>query len=197
MGGPRPGVVYPGSFDPVTNGHLDIVRRAVETFGPLTVAVLRNTNKDPLFDAEERRAMFEEAVAEAGLSDVRVVAFEGLLVDFARQENATIVVRGLRAISDFEYELQMALVNRRLMPHLETAFLVPGEDVSFISSRFVREIARLGGDVSSLVPRAAGKRLARLFGPPTGGPPSPPGPPRASDWSPRLRRSPSPARPRS
>lgn len=164
MSGAR--AIYPGSFDPVTNGHLDIVRRAVENFGPLTVAVLRNSTKAPLFSAEERRDMFEQAIADERISDVRVVAFDGLLVEFARQERATVVVRGLRAISDFEYELQMALINRRLMPHLETAFLVPGEDVSFISSRFVREIARLGGDVSSLVPRVAQERLARLFGPP-------------------------------
>ncbi len=160
--------IYPGSFDPVTNGHLDIVRRAVDTFGGLTVAVLRNTNKAPLFDVEERRAMFIEALAEAGIPNVPVVAFDGLLVDFAREHEATIVVRGLRAISDFEYELQMALINRRLAPHLETAFLVPGEDVSFISSRLVREIARLGGDVSGLAPTASLKRLARRFGPPEG-----------------------------
>ncbi len=158
--------IYPGSFDPVTYGHLDIVRRGLDTFGELTVAVLRNSSKDPLFDAEERRVMFEEALVEVGLDGVRVIAFDGLLVDFARQERATVVLRGLRAISDFEYELQLALINRRLMPHLETAFLVPGEDVSFISSRFVREIARLRGDVSSLCPRAARTRLARLFGAP-------------------------------
>jgi pantetheine-phosphate adenylyltransferase len=158
--------IYPGSFDPVTYGHLDIVRRGLETFGELTVAVLRNTSKQPLFDAEERAAMFVEALGEVGLSGIRVVAFDGLLVDFARQERATVVLRGLRAISDFEYELQLALINRRLMPHLETAFLVPGEDVSFISSRFVREIARLRGDVSSLCPQAARTRLAHLFGTP-------------------------------
>lgn len=158
--------IYPGSFDPVTFGHLDIVRRGLDTFGALTVAVLRNANKDPLFDAEERRAMFEEALAETGIAGVRVVAFDGLLVEFARQEQANVVLRGLRAISDFEYELQLALINRRLMPHLETAFLVPGEDVSFISSRFVREIARLQGDISSLCPRAAQRRLAALFGSP-------------------------------
>ncbi len=160
--------IYPGSFDPVTNGHLDIVRRAVENFGALTVAVLRNATKNPLFTADERRDMFDEAVRAAGIEDVRVVAFDGLLVDFARQEQATVVVRGLRAISDFEYELQMALINRRLLPHLETVFLVPGEDVSFISSRFVREIARLGGDVSSLVPDVARRRLERTFPHPGG-----------------------------
>lgn len=171
MTAPAPRAIYPGSFDPVTKGHLDIVRRAVSTFGGLTVAVLRNTNKAPLFDADERRAMFIEALAESAIAGVQVVAFDGLLVDFARQNKATIVIRGLRAISDFEFELQMALINRRLAAHLETAFLVPGEDVSFISSRLVREIARLGGDVSELVPKAAQKRLTRLFGAPKGSPP--------------------------
>lgn len=156
--------IYPGSFDPVTLGHLDLAARAVRIYGELIVAVLRNTQKAPLFAAEERRAMLVEALAETGLPGVRVVAFDGLLADFARAERAGIVVRGLRAISDFEYELQMALMNRRLDPGLETVFLTPGEDVSFISSRLVREIARLGGNVSELVPRAALERLERLYG---------------------------------
>ncbi|MBP7147163.1 MAG: pantetheine-phosphate adenylyltransferase [Acidobacteria bacterium] len=161
--------IYPGSFDPVTNGHLDLARRAAQVFGSLVVAVLRNTDKAPLFDAEERREMFAEALAEHGIADVRVVAFEGLLADFARAEGATIVVRGLRAISDFEFELQMALMNRRLQKGLESVFLTPGEDVSFISSRLVREIARLGGDVSGLVPTSALRRLERRFGPAVAG----------------------------
>ena len=113
--------------------------------------------------------MFAEALAEHGIADVRVVAFEGLLADFARAEGATIVVRGLRAISDFEFELQMALMNRRLQKGLESVFLTPGEDVSFISSRLVREIARLGGDVSGLVPTSALRRLERRFGPAVAG----------------------------
>ncbi len=157
--------IYPGTFDPVTNGHLDLVRRAAAMCSELVVAVLRNTGKEPLFDAEERRAMFAEALAESGPAGVRVVAFDGLLADYARAERATFVVRGLRAISDFEYELQMALMNRRLDPGLETVFLTPGEDVAFISSRLVREIARLGGDVSRLVPAPALDRLERRFGP--------------------------------
>lgn len=158
--------VYPGTFDPVTNGHLDIVRRALHMFPSLEIAVLRNTDKAPLFDAEERRQMFVEALESLGIKNVRITAFDGLLVDFARESRAGVVVRGLRAISDYEFELQMALMNRRLEPGIETIFLTPGEDVSFISSRLVREIARLGGDVSGLVPEAALSRLKRLFGPP-------------------------------
>ncbi len=162
--------IYPGSFDPVTLGHLDLVRRAVRIFdGGLVVAVLRNTTKNPLFSPEERRAMFEAALADEGIGGVRVISFEGLLVDVARREGARIILRGLRAVSDFEFELQMAMMNRRLAPGIETVFLTPGEDVSFISSRLVREIVRLGGDVSGLVPRAALARLVERFGPSAGG----------------------------
>ncbi len=156
--------IYPGSFDPVTNGHLDLVRRAAGMCDELIVAVLRNTEKKPLFGADERREMFAESLGLAGIERVRVAAFDGLLAEFARAERATLIVRGLRAISDFEYELQMALMNRRLDPGLETVFLTPGEDVAFISSRLVREIARLGGDVSRLVPAPALQRLVRLYG---------------------------------
>jgi pantetheine-phosphate adenylyltransferase len=155
--------VYPGSFDPVTNGHLDIVRRGAKIFGEVVIGVLRNSSKAPLFDAEERRKMFERSVAEAGLTSVRVVSFEGLLVDFVQREQADVVIRGLRAISDFEYELQLAHMNRRLLPQLETVFITPGEDVGFISSRLVREIARFGGNVSGLVPPAAAAGLAQRF----------------------------------
>lgn len=156
--------VYPGSFDPVTNGHLDIVRRAARIFGEVVVAVLRNTTKAPLFDTEERRQLFERVLRDEGIGGVRVAAFEGLLVDFARRERASVVIRGLRAISDLEYELQMAVMNRRLDGELETLFLTPSEDVGFISSRLVREIARLGGDVATLVPAAARAALAQKFG---------------------------------
>lgn len=158
--------IYPGTFDPVTNGHLDLVRRALRMFPSLEIGVLRNADKAPLFDPEERRQMFIEALAGMGIEGVRITAFDGLLVDFARQRGAAVVVRGLRAISDYEFELQMALMNRRLEPGVETVFLTPGEDVSFISSHLVREIARLGGDVSGLCPEAALVRLRRLFGPP-------------------------------
>lgn len=159
--GPR--AVYPGSFDPVTLGHLDIVRRAVGICGNLTVAVLRNTRKRPAFSAEQRRKMFQDALSAEGLESVDVVQFDGLLSDFAAKIGARIVIRGLRAISDFEYELQMAQMNRRLAPGLETVFLTPGEEVSFISSGLVREVAQLGGDVSSLVPAAVLEEVRRLY----------------------------------
>ncbi|HHN74962.1 MAG TPA: pantetheine-phosphate adenylyltransferase [Acidobacteria bacterium] len=155
--------VYPGSFDPVTLGHLDIVRRASRLYGGLTVAVLRNTRKKPAFSAEQRRAMFEAAITAEGLTGIEVVHFEGLLCDFAHEIGAQVVIRGLRAISDFEYELQMAQMNRRLAPGLETVFLTPGEEVSFISSGLVREIAQLGGDVSSLVPACVAAELSRRY----------------------------------
>jgi pantetheine-phosphate adenylyltransferase len=155
--------VYPGSFDPVTIGHLDVVKRAVKIADELTVAVLRNTGKEPLFTVEERCEMFAEAVEAEKLERVRVTHFEGLLTEFARDIGASVIVRGLRALTDFEYELQMAQLNRRMYPELETLFMTPGEEVSFISSRLVREIAQLGGDVSELVPPAALARLqARL-----------------------------------
>ncbi len=160
----NPRAVYPGTFDPVTLGHLDLVRRATALFDQVIIAVLLNTAKTPIFDAEVRAAMLREALDEAGIEGTRVSIFDGLLVDFARQERARIVLRGLRAFSDFESELQMALMNRRLAPDVETVFLTPGEDVSFISSHLVREVAKLGGDVSSLVPSAALRRIDSTFG---------------------------------
>ena len=156
--------IYPGSFDPVTFGHMDIIRRAAASFDDVVVAVLRNTNKAPLFSAEERREMLEEAIAEAGLGNVRVSGFEGLLVDFARNVEAKVVLRGLRAVSDFEYELQMALLNRRLAPEVETLFLTPAEQYTYISSGLVREIAALGGDVSEFVHPVVEQALRSKFG---------------------------------
>ncbi len=155
--------IYPGSFDPVTLGHLDIVRRALGVFGQLTVAILENSEKEGLFSFAERREIFREAIADAGLEGVDVVQFSGLLTEFAERIGARTVVRGLRAVSDFEYELQMAQMNRRLSPHLETVFMTPSEELSFISSGLVREIARFGGDISGLVPRSAAERLAARF----------------------------------
>jgi pantetheine-phosphate adenylyltransferase len=157
------GAIYPGTFDPVTIGHMDLVRRAVRLFGTVTVALLDNTAKAPLFAADERQAMFEEALEQEALATVRVVAFDGLLVEFARRQGARVIVRGLRALSDFEYELQMAQMNRRLEHTVETVFLTPEESVSSISSRLVREIAQLGGDVSGLVPEPALRRLRLRF----------------------------------
>jgi pantetheine-phosphate adenylyltransferase len=159
-----PAAIYPGTFDPVTLGHMDVVRRARGLFGSVRVAVLENTAKAPLFDAEERRAMFAEALRSEGIEGVDVVAFDGLLVEFARRIGARTIVRGLRAMSDFEYELQMAQMNRRLDESIETVFLTPDEAVASISSRLVREIAQLGGDVSELVPEAALDRLRARLG---------------------------------
>lgn len=149
--------IYPGSFDPVTNGHLDLIYRGAKIFDELIVAILRNPDKDPLFTLAERREMLEAMTA--GIPNVRVDTFEGLLVDYARQHNAGAVLRGIRAVSDYEYELQMALMNRKLDPDLETIFMMPAEAYSYLSSRLVREIARLGGSVEGLVPELVEERL--------------------------------------
>ncbi len=142
--------VYPGSFDPMTNGHVDLVRRGGHIFDRVLVAVLCNTEKAPLFTVEERVAMTNEVFRRE--PKVKVKAFSGLLVDFLRREKTNIVLRGLRVVSDFEYEFQMALMNRRLDPEVETVFLTPKEELSYLSSRLVKEVHRLGGDVSGLVP---------------------------------------------
>ncbi len=144
--------IYPGSFDPITNGHLDVLERASRLFDELVVAIARDNQKESLFTVEERAAMIGDAVRALGLSTVRVVPFHGLLVDFAKSEGAITVLRGLRAVSDFEFEFQMALMNRKLDPRLETLFLMPREELTYISSRIVKEIARLGGDVGLFVP---------------------------------------------
>lgn len=149
--------VYPGSFDPITNGHLDLIERAARLCDRLIVAVLRNEAKQPLFTAEERVEMLHEAVQ--CYPNVEVDSFDGLLVDYARKRGATALVRGIRAISDYEYELQMALMNRRLCPDVETIFLMSGEAYSFLSSRIVKEVIRLGGDISGLVPAPVEARL--------------------------------------
>lgn len=151
--------IYPGSFDPLTNGHLDLIERGSKIFDELVVAILRNPEKEPLFSLPERRAMLEEMTAS--FSNVRVDTFAGLLVDYAVQQKASAVLRGIRAISDYEYELQMAMMNRRLEPRLETVFMMPAETYSYLSSRLVREIAKLGGSVQGLVPQAVEDRLRR------------------------------------
>jgi pantetheine-phosphate adenylyltransferase len=142
--------LYPGSFDPITNGHLDLIARGAMLFDRLIVAILRNADKPPLFSVEERIAMLREVVRE--YPNVEVDSFDGLLVDYATRKGATVLLRGIRAISDYEYELQMALMNRRLRPEIETVFLMAGEAYSFISSRLVKEVIALGGNISGLVP---------------------------------------------
>lgn len=156
--------VYPGTFDPVTNGHLDLVRRGQRHFDRLIVALLRNAGKEPVFTMDERIALVREAVRE--WDNVEVDTFDGLLVDYAKRVGASLVLRGLRAVSDFEYELQMAMMNRRLAPDIETVFLMPSEAYSYVSSRLVREVARLGGEVKGLVPDNVATALARRMKPP-------------------------------
>ena len=142
--------VYPGSFDPLTNGHLDIIRRGTRLFDRFLVAVLENEGKSPLFGVAERKELI--ARCTAGLPTVEVHSFSGLLIDFMRRVNANVVVRGIRAVSDYEYELQMALMNRDLNPSVETIFMLPAVEYTYVSSRLVKEVFRLGGDVAHLVP---------------------------------------------
>ena len=149
--------IYPGSFDPVTNGHLDLIHRGSLIFDELIVAILHNPEKDPLFTLDERIGMLKEFTSH--MENVRVDTFAGLLVDYARQMKAKALLRGIRAISDYEYELQMALMNRKLFPELETVFMMPAVSYSYVSSRLVKEIARLGGSVTGLVPKAVEERL--------------------------------------
>jgi pantetheine-phosphate adenylyltransferase len=155
--------IYPGSFDPLTNGHLDLIERGSKIFDELIVAILRNPEKDPLFSLGERREMMI-AMTERW-KNVGVDTFEGLMVDYAGKVNASAVLRGIRAISDYEYELQMALMNRKLEPGLETVFMMPAEQFSYISSRLVREIAQLGGSIKGLVPEVVEQRLREKLDP--------------------------------
>ncbi|MBQ2614993.1 MAG: pantetheine-phosphate adenylyltransferase [Clostridia bacterium] len=145
-------LVYPGSFDPCTNGHLDIIMRAAKLADKLIVAVLDNSNKTPLFTAEERVELLKTAVA--GLDNVEVYAFSGLLVDFLKKVDSTVIVKGIRAVSDFEYEFQMALTNHTLYPEIETLFIPSGKDYMFLSSSIVKEVAKYGGSLDGLVPEA-------------------------------------------
>jgi len=151
--------IYPGSFDPITNGHLDLVARGSRMVGRLIVAVLRNHAKQPLFSVEERLEMLAEVVKP--YPNVEVGAFDGLLVDYAASRGATMIMRGIRAVSDYELDWQMALMNRRLRPEIETVFLVAGEEYSFISSNLVKEVAALGGNVSGIVPPLVEQRLRK------------------------------------
>jgi len=149
--------IYPGSFDPVTNGHLDLIGRAAMIFDKVIVAVARNLEKDPLFPVKERVEMLEAVTFD--WKNVEVDVFEGLLMDYARAQGATVILRGIRAVSDYEYELQMAMMNRKIEPQIETVFMLPGEAYSYLSSRLVKELARLGGPVKGLVPPLVEERL--------------------------------------
>jgi len=153
--------IYPGSFDPLTNGHMDLIERGSKIFDELIVAILRNAEKNPLFTLNERREMLEQMVRR--FSNVRVDTFEGLLVDYAARQNAKAVLRGIRAFSDYEYELQMALMNRKLQPQLEAVFMMPAEAYSYLSSRLVKEVFQLGGSVRGLVPELVEARLREKF----------------------------------
>lgn len=149
--------VYPGSFDPVTYGHIDLIKRATHVFDEVIIAVANNIQKKALFDTQERLQMLRESTK--GVKGIRIEVFDGLIIDFASRNNAPVLIRGLRMISDFEYELQMALTNRRLNEKIETVFLMPSEGYSFLSSTLIKEAASLGADVSSFVPEFVAQRL--------------------------------------
>ncbi len=158
----QPVAVYPGSFDPFHAGHVAIVERATQIFPRLVVGILENTGKEALFPAADRLEMIRELYLESEVVEVR--SFSGLLVNFLDEVGASIIIRGMRAVSDFEYEFQMALMNRRLAPHVETVFLTPKEEYTYLSSRLVREVAALGGDVTGLVPDQVRARLEARYG---------------------------------
>jgi pantetheine-phosphate adenylyltransferase len=153
--------IYPGTFDPFTNGHLDVLQRAAKLFGQVRVAVAIDSTKKPLFSPEKRVELIRGNLR--GLPNVDVVSFDGLLVKFARRENATAIIRGLRALSDFEFEFNMALMNRHLEPKVETIFVMPKESYSYTSSSLVKQIAKLGGDVSKFVPGNVAKALRKAY----------------------------------
>jgi pantetheine-phosphate adenylyltransferase len=154
--------IYPGSFDPLTFGHIDIIERSVRLFDSVVVALLTNPQKTPLFTVEER-VNFMQQILKPRFPTVEIEVFHGLLVDYAMHKNASAIVRGIRAVTDFEYECQMALMNRRLAPTIETVFMMPAENYSYLSSKLVKEIAELGGSVSGLVPEMVEKRLKQRF----------------------------------
>ena len=160
MADPAP-ALYPGSFDPITNGHLDVIERAARLFDHVLVAVADNNAKNALFSTEDRVSLIRQSVS--ALPNVQVTSFKGLLVDFAAASGARVVVRGLRAVTDFEYEFQMALMNKTLRPDLETIFLASREVFTYVSSRVIKEVARLGGDVTRMVPAPVASALATKF----------------------------------
>jgi pantetheine-phosphate adenylyltransferase len=153
--------VYPGMFDPVHNGHCDLIERSLRIFDELIVAVLANPSKQPLFSVKERLEMIDEATA--GLTNLRIISFDGLLIDLVARENADCIVRGLRAITDFEYEFQMALMNRKLRSTVETVFMMPHERYTYLSSRLIKEVTSLGASAAELVPPLVEKRLVEKF----------------------------------
>jgi len=149
--------IYPGSFDPLTNGHVDIIERGAKIFDRIIVAILSNVEKTPLFSESERVALIRDVFKDR--SNVQVETFDGLLVDYAHRKNASVLVRGLRAVSDFEYEFQMALMNRHLAPEIETVFMMPAEQYTYISSRLIKEVFMLNGEIDGLVPPIVEERL--------------------------------------
>ena len=155
-------IVYPGTFDPITNGHIDVVGRALQLFDEVVLAIAADSTKKPLFSLEERKAMAEQALASFG-AKVRITAFNGLLIDFVRKENSRAILRGLRAISDFEFEFQMALMNRKLNDSIETLFLMPRGAYTYLSSTIIKEIGRLGGDLSAFVPKGVAEALREKY----------------------------------
>jgi pantetheine-phosphate adenylyltransferase len=155
-------IIYPGTFDPITNGHVDLVGRALQLFDEVVLAIAADSTKKPLFSLEERKALAEQALASFG-SKVRVTAFNGLLIDFVRKENSRAILRGLRAISDFEFEFQLALMNRKLNDSIETLFLMPRGAYTYLSSTIIKEIGRLGGDLSAFVPKGVAEALREKY----------------------------------
>jgi pantetheine-phosphate adenylyltransferase len=155
--------IYPGTFDPVTKGHIDIMSRALKLFDHLVVAAALNPAKKPLFSIDDRVLFIEKACKDKGLENLEARPFDNLLIDFAISNSASVIIKGLRAVTDFEYELQMGLVNRNLDESLETIFLIPSQEHSFLSSSFVKEIARHGGDVSKMVPKPVLKGLKDIY----------------------------------
>ena len=153
--------IYPGTFDPITNGHLDIIQRAAQLFDRVIVTVAVNASKTPMFTTDERIALIRSVLKEKKIKNVSAESFEGLLVRFARKKKASVLIRGLRAVSDFEYEFQMALMNRKQEPKITTVFLMPHERYTYLNSSIIREVARLGGNVHDLVPAAVQKALQR------------------------------------
>jgi pantetheine-phosphate adenylyltransferase len=155
-------IIYPGTFDPITNGHIDVVGRALQLFNEVVLAIAADSTKKPLFSLEERRSMAEKALAHFG-AKVRVTAFHGLLIDYVESENSRAILRGLRAVSDFEFEFQMALMNRKLNDSIETLFLMPRGAYTYLSSTIIKEIGRLGGDTSAFVPPLVGAALREKY----------------------------------